>query len=97
VSSPRPRKLPVPAPWQPPVRAALADLATRLELPPGDLAVTLVEETSWTEPPRAAATSAAQEKVARHGLSIWLMARGRTHRYRSDEHGAVVPLDPLPS
>lgn len=68
-------KLPVPAAWQAPVRAAVADLAARLGIDPALVAPTRVE-------PGGGPDGAA--------LAVWLMARGRTWRYVADPSGAWV-------
>lgn len=68
-------KLPVPAAWQAPVRAAVADLAARLGIDPVAIAPTRVE------------TGAGP---AGRDLAVWLMARGRTWRYVADPSGARV-------
>lgn len=84
----RPDKLPVPGPWQSAVLTAMSDLASRLELPRHAVAVTRVEEEHWRQNEGGDQPA---DVATRHGLSIWLMAGGRTHRYRADaETGAVA-------
>lgn len=78
-------KLPVPSGWQAPVLAAIDHLARARGLERIDIAPTRVTPVSWPESEESAAP-------VRHGLSIWLLARGRTHRYRADLlTGEVAP------
>jgi hypothetical protein len=67
-------KLPVPARWQPAVRAAMADTVQRDGLPPSAVTVTRVE-------PAPAG-----------GLTVWLLAAGRSRRYHVDEVGVAQPV-----
>ena len=72
-------KLPLPGPWQPPVRRALAHLAGSLSVAPPAVTVTRVQEAEWSRDPDG------------KGLEIWLMSGGRTYRYRA----GLSPDNPL--
>ena len=71
-------KLPLLGPWQPPVRRAMEHLAGCLSVAPPAVTVTRVHEAAWTGDPEG------------RGLEIWLMAGGRTYRYRA----GLSPEDP---
>jgi hypothetical protein len=77
-------KLPVPGPWQAPVRAAMAHLSARRGVPGESVAPARVEEAAWRGP--------GGETV--HGLEIWLVAGGATWRYRAAGEAFVPePVD----
>lgn len=78
VAAPDP-KLPVPGPWQGAVLQAMADLAARAGLPAAAVAPTRVEEVGWSTPEGPV-----------NGLEIWLLAAGRSHRYRFDPRSGAV-------
>jgi hypothetical protein len=75
-------KLPVPAPWQPAVCAALQDHVTRTGLPEESVTVTYVAPLSWRA--GEGRDGVGPSGPEQHGLSIWLLARGRTVKYRAD-------------
>lgn len=78
-----PRKLPVPAAWQPAVQLAVAHLAERLAVVPSDIAVTRTDDALAGSP---------------GALDVWLMARGRTYRYSVSSAGAQpVASAPAPA
>lgn len=76
-----PRKLPVPAAWQPAVQLVIAHLAERLAVDAAAIAVTRTDD-ALTGAPGA--------------LDVWLMARGRSYRYIVSSAGAQ-PVAPVPA
>ena len=75
-------KLPVPGPWQPAVQRAQADLASRLDTAEPAVTVTRVQEAEWGG------------EQAGQGVEIWLMAAGRTYRYRAILGGGAPLVEP---
>jgi hypothetical protein len=67
-------KLPVPAKWQPAVRAAMAHHCAASGLPADAVTVTHVAPLTWR----------GEDGAEIDGLSIWLIGRGRTVRLRAD-------------
>lgn len=84
--SPETEKLPVPGPWQARVRVAMEDLTSRLELPLHSVTVTRVDASEWSQ--------AGHAEDPGRGLEIWLMAGGRTYRYRAADGSETVERDP---
>lgn len=78
-----PRKLPVPAAWQPAVGVAVDHLAGRLAVDPSAIAVTRTDDALAGAP---------------GALDVWLMARGRSYRYIVSSAGAEpVATTPAPA
>ncbi|MFQ5459634.1 MAG: hypothetical protein ACE5EL_02455 [Anaerolineae bacterium] len=84
-------KLQVPAPWQSAVQQAIDDLVSRLGVPRSRVAVTHVAEGRWSA---GEGRPADAPGAPRRGLSIWLVAEGRTYRYRTDSAAGGVAPEP---
>jgi hypothetical protein len=84
MSRPPEDKLPLPGPWQAPVRRAIADLTARLGQPEAAVAATRVAEVEWWPE-----TAAGTPPGPRRGLEVWLLAGGRTYRYRVELTGGA--------
>lgn len=71
-------KLPVPGPWQAAAARAMADLAERLGLPGSAVAVTRAEIAASG----GAGVGANGPSAGSAELDLWLLADGRSYRYR---------------
>jgi hypothetical protein len=76
----RSEKLPVPGPWQAAARAAIVHLSAEAGLAASAVAVTRME-------PLPADSGAG-------AFDVWLLAGGRTHRYRVHRDGSAVAPEP---
>jgi hypothetical protein len=65
---------------------AIEDLASRLALPLHSVTVTRVDASEWNP--------AGHADDPGRGLEIWLMAQGRTYRYRAADGAEAVERDP---
>lgn len=83
--------LPVPAPWQAPVRATLAEARERHACSESEMTVTRVEPGRWSLPDGDGGTR------VRTGLDVWLMIRGETVRYRVATDGAAGKVEVVPT